>query len=96
MTEDQLREIESRCNAATPGPWIASIENRDHTSGESVISRGERGQEEDLYLHGGTVEDYDFVANARQDIPILIAEVRRLASLLREPRQSRTLNEQIT
>lgn len=92
MTEDQLQKIESRCAAATPGPWIASIENRDHTSGESVISRGEHGQEEDLYLYGGTVEDYDFVANARQDSPILIAEVRRLTSPL-EGREAISYNE---
>jgi hypothetical protein len=36
----------------------------------------------DLYLSGGTPQDQDFVAHARQDIPNLLAEVRRLRSLL--------------
>jgi hypothetical protein len=31
-----------------------------------------------LNLSGATIADIDFVANSRQDIPKLIAEIRRL------------------
>jgi hypothetical protein len=54
------------------------IEGRDHTSGDSVIKRGPNGLEEDLFLTGGTVEDHDFIAHARQDIPILFDEIECL------------------
>ena len=33
---------------------------------------------EDIELSGATVADQDFIAHARQDVPRLIAEVRRL------------------
>jgi hypothetical protein len=59
-------------------------EGRDHTSGDSVIKLGANGQEEDLYITGGTVEDQDFIANARQDIPLLLDEIERLRKILGE------------
>ncbi|HZJ22669.1 MAG TPA: hypothetical protein VFD54_05120 [Anaerolineales bacterium] len=88
MTEEQLLEIEKRYKATTSGQWFASIEGRDHTSGESVILRGENKRETDLYLIGGTIEDYDFIAHARQDIPTLITEIRRLSDLIDQLRKS--------
>jgi hypothetical protein len=33
-------------------------------------------------LLGATFEDYDFIANAKQDIPKLIAEIRELKKKL--------------
>jgi hypothetical protein len=77
-----LEEVRKRCEAATPGPWISLIEGRDHTSGDSVIVRGINRSEEDLYMTGGTEADQDFIAHARQDIPILIDEIDRLLSHL--------------
>ena len=37
---------------------------------------------DDIYLTGASTADQDFIANARQDLPILIAEIRRLQGLL--------------
>jgi hypothetical protein len=37
----------------------------------------------DIELIGGTAEDYDFIANARQDIPKLIKEIRELKSKIK-------------
>ncbi len=78
----KLAEIRKRCNEATPGPWITYIEGRDQISGSDVIVRGENGSEEDLYLTGATIEDHDFIAHARQDIPYLLKEIERLQNLL--------------
>ena len=36
------------------------------------------GEGEDIYLSGATLGDHDFIAAARQDVPRLLAEVRRL------------------
>lgn len=84
LSEMYLEEVRKRCEAATRGPWVSFIEGRDHTSGDSVIKRGPNGLEEDLYLSGGTVEDQDFIAMARQDIPMLLDEIERLRQKLKD------------
>jgi hypothetical protein len=77
MTEEELVAIEARCQRASAGPWKSMIEGRDHTSGSSFIMIGSGPtREEDIELTGATVE------HARQDVPHLVAEVRRLRSLL--------------
>lgn len=79
ITEEQLQEIELRCNNAQQGPWTAYIEGRDHESGNDFIMTGDydnRGQ--DIEMIGATDADYDFIANAKQDIPILIEAIRYL------------------
>ena len=88
MTDNEIKEIEDRCNHTTPGPWTSLIEGRDFESGSSFIMTGipdgeniwsdKRG--EDIYLTGATTADQDFIAHARQDIPKLIAEIKRLKS----------------
>ncbi len=80
LTDDALALMEGRAARATPGPWKAFIEGRDHTSGADFVRTGGP----DLYLFHenavAPVEDHDFVAHARQDVPRLVAEVRRLRS----------------
>ena len=85
-SKEYYEEVRKRCEAATPGPWIAFIEGRDHTSGDSFIRRGPDDIEEDLdlYLHGASIADYDFIAHSRQDIPILLEEIERLQRIIRD------------
>jgi hypothetical protein len=87
MLEDaELDAIQARCNAASPGPWESFIEGRDHWSGDDFIRVGDDGA--DMYVSRdgpGTIrpasaQDLDFIASARQDVPRLLAEVRRLRS----------------
>lgn len=83
MDDRKLSEIEFRCNAATPGPWVSYVEGRDHDSGSNFIMTGKKGARgEDIELTGATVADQDFIAHARQDIPQLLEEVRRLKNIL--------------
>ncbi len=79
LSPDLLIDMEHRCTQATPGPWKSYIEGRDHSSGDSFIMTGG----DDIYLTGAFADDQDFIANARQDLPTLIAEVRRPQDLLR-------------
>ena len=72
LSPEMLDEIERRCDAATPGPWKSFIEGRDDMSGDHFI----RTAGEDIYLHGATLADQDFIASARQDLPLLIQEIR--------------------
>jgi hypothetical protein len=80
VSQDKLDEIEKRCNAATSAPWKSYIEGRDHLGGDSVIQTSG----EDIYLTGATASDQDFIAHARQDIPMLLNEIKRLRALLDE------------
>ncbi|WP_457417670.1 hypothetical protein [Roseateles sp. P5_E7] len=74
ITAALLREIQSRVDRATAGPWKSFVEGRDHTSGSSFIRTGG----DDIELSGATDEDQDFIASSRQDIPLLLAEIYRL------------------
>jgi hypothetical protein len=85
MTEDELQAIEARANAATPGPW--EVEQKDCT-----VLRAPNGPPADQSLMGDEqyypwtpdrIEDWQFIASARTDVPALVAEVRRLRALCR-------------
>lgn len=84
LTEADLDAIEERALRASVGPWKSYIEGRDHVGGSSFIMVGEGADRRgDIELIGATVADQDFVAEARQDIPTLVAEVRALRALLK-------------
>ena len=80
-TDAELDAIDRACNAATPGPWKSFIEGRDHTGGSHFIRTGG----EDIELCGpARIADQDFIADARQSVPLLVAEVRRLRARIAE------------
>ncbi|MBX6362018.1 MAG: hypothetical protein IRZ03_18330 [Acidobacterium ailaaui] len=70
MNEIQLIEIEQRAEKATPGPWKVEAS----TEGDWVLDS------RDDVIAGTFVQegDADFIVHAREDVPALIAEVRRL------------------
>lgn len=84
MTEDELKQIEERAAAATPGPWFAKhgvikwyVYSLDEDLGFSL---------QEFHPDDGrdwaTGETAAFIAASRQDIPALVAEVRRLREAL--------------
>ena len=84
MTEDEIAAALDRASATFAGPWWASWEGRDHQSGDSFIGTGPDGQRgPDLYVsvdgRPAPVELLDFIAHAREDVPALVAEIRRLS-----------------
>ncbi|RQT01756.1 hypothetical protein [Burkholderia contaminans] len=84
MNAETLNEIEARCKAATPGPWVSYVEGRDHESGSNFIMTGPEGARgEDIELSGASIADQDFIAHARQDVPMLISEIKRLMEILK-------------
>lgn len=88
ITDEELDQILLRSKAATPGPWRSYIEGRDHISGSNFIMTGEEANRgEDIELLGATNADQDFIAAARQDVPRLANEVKRLRRLLKEKSQ---------
>ncbi|MGX9116185.1 hypothetical protein ACWTU6_05715 [Mesorhizobium sp. BHbsci] len=81
LSELELQEMEARVAAAQAGPWKSWVEGRDFLGGSNFIQTGQGADRgEDIEMTGAT--DQDFMAAARQDVPRLIAEVRRLRALL--------------
>ncbi len=74
LTEQELRQILKRCQDATEGPWKSFVEGRDHDSGSNFIQTSK----DDIELFGASVEDQDFIASAKQDIPMLVYELAKL------------------
>jgi hypothetical protein len=89
MTKEELDAIKIRYEATSVAPWVAFIEGRDCESGSSFIMTGiPKGENiwgenrgEDLEISGASNADLDFIAHARQDIPVLVAEIERLKKL---------------
>lgn len=75
MTEEALKEIEARANAAIPGPWSTY---GDEESGLWIDTP--RDKPAFVVGYEGEIEapTARFVAHAREDVPALVAEVRRL------------------
>jgi hypothetical protein len=81
--------IEARANAATPGPWEAIDQKREHhefkfVRSKTAIHKNDRGPSYAYEILSD--EDYDtksadmqFIAHARTDIPALIAAYRSQA-----------------
>lgn len=74
MTEDELREIAGRLNAATYGPWNRSTHGFLVLAGDS----GETICHLDSESNENHINDADFIAHAREDVCSLIREVRSL------------------
>lgn len=84
MSDDELDVIQARADAATPGPW--------RLSGSKSYIIPSHGEPYKVAQLGGTVDnpglisreddrlphDTEFITYAREDVPALVAEVRRL------------------
>lgn len=73
MAADELAAIKARCDAATPGPWVAA--ECAINAGPATIGCLWDKCEED---YDNAPANADFCAAARTDIPRLVAEVERL------------------
>ena len=91
-TKEYLKQVEERLKAATPGPWYTVDQgwlprytntylvagNFDPHIGKPLLDVDYECDDWD----GQVQADYEFCAAARTDIPILLAEVRRLREAL--------------
>jgi hypothetical protein len=90
-TDSDIVAIKNRLLLATGGNWFYFLEGRDHTAGSSFIMTNVENREdwknpnrgEDLEIIGATQADMEFIAHARQDIPMLLAEIERLKNLIK-------------
>jgi len=87
VTDEQLSEIEARANAATKGPWIASVDE-EHERWRLLGPIGSAGiggfpiREHIADAYDGTKESLGpngwFIREAREDIPALLAYIKLL------------------
>jgi hypothetical protein len=83
LSADALDEIDARAARASAGPWRTHVANGDHSvrnaRDEPVASAARVVRDCPLGLDA---DDAHFIAHARDDVPRLVAEVRRLRGLL--------------
>lgn len=84
LTDEQVEEIKKREKSATKGPWPPGVlsshslrisEKGNHFVDERLHACGPgHSYEDDENTNELTIADTEFVANARQDIPSLLAD----------------------
>lgn len=81
MTNEELNAIEQRCNAATEGPWEMCASSIVKWEGGMLAAEwiDNSGMPREQLMADGA-----FIAHAREDVPRLIAEVKRLRFALQE------------
>ena len=89
LDDDALDRLLRLSDWGDPPPWKSSVEGRDHTAGDTFIMIGaESDRREDLYLlrDSGPADasTHDLIAEARNALPALIMEIKRLRSELAE------------
>jgi hypothetical protein len=85
ISDGELDEIEIRAAAASAAPWEAFVFPNPNDA-DFIRIGGLDDSQPDMYVRHylGATEipvpaiDLDFIARARQDIPRLVAEIRRL------------------
>jgi hypothetical protein len=86
ISEAELRMYEWLVTSGTSGPWLAFANGQEQSSGESFIRVGAPGSEGDMHVRidsqGKTRpaldNDLELIAQAKQIIPRLVDEIRRL------------------
>jgi len=89
MTDEELQAIKARVEAATPGPWAMSRDEMSAGFGQhryvvvgTTTADGKKLVDWRLLVEGmrgaDAVHDAEFIAQARTDVPALLAEVERL------------------
>ena len=89
MTPEELDAIQARADAAAPGPWTVDTDFGHNEYDEETDAPQAAYVPESLTVD---LEEYDamsvataeFVARAREDVPALVAEVRRLRAAARD------------
>ena len=82
LSDEELADLEALTAAATPGPWVAALEEEQGIGGSSMIQLGLPGDfPPDIYvLHDDETApsaDLKFIAAARNYLPRLLAELRQ-------------------
>jgi hypothetical protein len=82
LTADELATIRARCDAATPGPWLAGRNVETNRWSVDAFGRFEDGTLYGMVIARPSVDNGEanatFITNARTDVPRLLDEIERL------------------
>jgi hypothetical protein len=79
LTQEQIEEIRKRAEAATPGPWTYGGDKWGDLVVYAPSLRGFHNNGGEIAdVSGDLLPDAEFIANARQDVPNLLAHIERL------------------
>jgi hypothetical protein len=85
LSEEVLAAIEQRLQMCSPGPWQHRMFGFIETASEPrQIIAVTCQQSGNIFEPLPSVQNADFIAHARQDVSLLISEVRRLQGRVRE------------
>lgn len=89
MTLDELAAIAARAAAATKGPWPPAVWCDADVGGWAAVGphlhpSDDEGDPEGSPLWRQAMLDAVFLANARDDVPMLLSEIERLRALVQE------------
>jgi len=79
VTEQELKEIRARVDAATPGPWVRWTGGIVLQDDHSFVCEASHFTDR---LHPGNAADAAFIAHARTDVVKLLDEVVRLKRII--------------
>lgn len=85
MTQERLNDIRARADGATSGPWGCYGDGAHEVFDAGEYSDGDPGEVVAAVID--KLSDAVFIAEAREDIPALLAEVRRLRGELAKARE---------
>jgi hypothetical protein len=97
MTDAELEAIRQRAENATPGPWVAEYGGADWRDriifvlgGENTLGKGVRA----FIVRATDMKHADalFIAHAREDIPVLLNEIKRLTDAI-APTRGRPMSD---
>lgn len=84
MTQEEIQELKDLCAKAQPGPWYAHIETgvyEENTNDAYFVSPYEHDPSDAICaMDGGTFENFQFMAAARNAMPALITALEEAKS----------------
>jgi len=82
VSQEELDRLEAAARQATAGPWTPILGDEQPEGASSFIQVGGDQEVADMYVWLGEEfaprADVELIANARQDVPKLVLELRRL------------------
>ena len=82
VSQEELDRLEAAARRASAGPWTPVLADEQPEGASSFIQVGGEREGPDMYVWLGEefapTADVELIANARQDVPKLVLELRRL------------------
>lgn len=85
ITSDELTQIKERADKAIVGPWFFDVGRKERLDRRPAVIEHFDYEQGESFIHGdvASIEDAEFIAHSREDVPRLVAEVDRLQAYIK-------------